>query len=500
MRIFILIGIVMTASSLLAAEPTGASAAFTSNDPAIVQALDLIKSGDFAKAQSQLASDDGQADRDVARAREELKDVIHRIRIEYATDAPGLLKKLRKSIPDVTQADLDKWTKSGDAQHRVIDGKVMYFNREPANIFRFCEEAKKRREAAGNKPKDDNRWKLVDHLKQVVEAAEKSGDLEVMPIKHHMEYTLTIPANAQGVKQGSTVRVWLPFPQEYRQQKDVKLISTTPKYTTISPVGIDDGKGISGSPQRTIYFEQKVEDPTKDMTFNEIFEYTAYSYYPKLDDAKVEPPPADWGSAYLTERPPHIAFTPELRKTVEQIIGGETNPLAKVRKIFRWIDKNIAYHAEDEYGTIDSFASKAFRCKRGDCGIQSTLFITMCRIAGVPARWQSGWESKPIGWTMHDWTEFYVAPYGWLPADPSYGIQDKSDDPKVQEFYIGHQDSYRLIVNLDYGRDLVPPKPSLRSEPADFQRGEIEVDGKNLYFDQWDYEMKIVRNPGPNLE
>ena len=112
------------------------------------------------------------------------------------------------------------------------------------------------------------------------------------------------------------------------------------------------------------------------------------------------------------------------------------------------------------------------------------------RAAGIPARWQSGWESKPSGWNMHDWTEIYVAPWGWLPCDPSYGVQ-KSDDAKIADFYIGHQDSYRMIVNLDYGRALCPPKQSLRSEPADFQRGEVEIDGKNLYFGDWDYEMKF---------
>jgi hypothetical protein len=72
----------------------------------------------------------------------------------------------------------------------------------------------------------------------------------------------------------------------------------------------------------------------------------------------------------------------------------------------------------------------------------------------------------------------------------SYGLQ-KSDDTRVREFYIGHQDSYRMIVNTDYGRELVPPKHSLRSEPADFQRGEVEIDGRNLYFDEWDYEFKF---------
>ena len=136
------------------------------------------------------------------------------------------------------------------------------------------------------------------------------------------------------------------------------------------------------------------------------------------------------------------------------------------------------------------FQTGGFTNRTGDCGIQGSVFITMCRVAGIPARWQTGWETKPVGWSMHDWSEIYIAPWGWLPADASYGVQ-KSDDPRIADFYLGHQDAYRMIVNLDYGRPLNPPKNSFRSEPADFQRGEVEIDGKNLYFDDWDYNITI---------
>jgi transglutaminase-like putative cysteine protease len=495
----LLLAILNPMSNTASAENTsGASAAFTTNDPITNDALKLIDEGNFSQAQSLLASDDGHADPEVAKAREELKDVIRRIKVEYASDADALLAKLRKSIPDVTKDDLGRWTCIGQAQCRVIDGQTKYFNREPANIFRFCDEAKERRSKAGNAPNVDPRWKLTDHLKAVVEAGEESDSPEVTPIKHRMTFTLTIPENAAGVKKDSLVRVWLPFPQEYRQQKDVKLISTSPQHASIAPNATDTNDTISGAPQRTIYFEQRVSDFTKPMVFKEVFEFNSFAYYPKLEEAKAQPVVPEWTETYLTERAPHIRFTPQLREQVASIVGTETNPLIKVRKIFHWIDANVRYHAEDEYGTIASFSEKCFKLKRGDCGIQAILFITMCRAAGVPARWQSGWESKPIGYTMHDWAEFYVAPWGWLPADVSYGVQ-KSDDPRIRDFFIGHQDSYRMIVSLDYGRELVPPKPSLRSEPADFQRGEVELDGKNLYFDQWDYEMKIERNPGPNF-
>ena len=68
---------------------------------------------------------------------------------------------------------------------------------------------------------------------------------------------------------------------------------------------------------------------------------------------------------------------------------------------------------------------------------------------------------------MHDWAEIYLAPWGWLPADASYGVQ-KSDDPRIADFYCGHQDSYRMIVNLDWGREFFPAqaRPCAPSPPT----------------------------------
>ncbi len=52
-------------------------------------------------------------------------------------------------------------------------------------------------------------------------------------------------------------------------------------------------------------------------------------------------------------------------------------------------------------------------------------------------------------------------------------------------------DSYRLIINDGVVGQLHPAKEFMRSEPYDFQRGEVEWRGGNLYFDKWDYKMNI---------
>jgi transglutaminase-like putative cysteine protease len=181
-------------------------------------------------------------------------------------------------------------------------------------------------------------------------------------------------------------------------------------------------------------------------------------------------------------------FAPQLLATLKRVVGNATNPLVKARRIFRFVNEEIRWVLEQEYSVIPSLSMKGLRTGTGDCGVQSMLFITMCRAAGIPSRWQSGWTSKPGDMNMHDWAEIYIEPWGWLPTDVSYGLQP-SDDPQVREFYLGHMDAYRLIVNLDYGQPLQPAKSGLRSEPADFQRGEVTLDGRNLYFDDWTYDI-----------
>jgi transglutaminase-like putative cysteine protease len=502
-RPVLLIGsIFMTATATWAAKaldggPSGALAAFTSSDPLVKHALALMSEGKFAEAQALLTSDNPSADAATAQARDQTKEIVRRTRLEYSQTPVELLTTIQKKIPDATASDLERWRQAGEAQARVIDGEVKYFKREPANLFRFCAEAKQRRDAhARAQVQDPNAWTLIKHLSRVIEAAEKSGHSEVVPIRHRIAFKVTVHANPPGAKPGSIVRCWLPFPQEYRQQKDVqfswsRVVPEGKHAAAVLAPNAVDGNPVAGAAQRTAYLEYRIEDPSRPIVFEEEFEYTSFAYYPILKDEDARPLAASWNGACLGERPPHIVFSPELKQTVEQIVGAETNPLKKVRAIFHWIDANIKYHAEEEYCVIPSFAGACLSRHKGDCGIQSMLFVAMCRAAGVPARWQSGWETKRDSDSMHDWAEFYVEPWGWLPADPSYGVQKASDDPRVRDFYIGHQDSYRMIVSLDYGRELIPAKKSFRSEPADFQRGEVEIDGRNLYFDGWEWDITI---------
>ena len=435
------------------------------DDSAVLeQARQAVAAGHFREAEALLGPRLGDPNAPVVNDFAVLREIMRRVRQDYSLTPEKMLTKLRESIPDVTREDVDRWRDDGMLQHRVIDGETWYFGREPSNLFRFDEQAKARRTPA---VKSAGEFELPAHVARLLETAKMAGEPLVGSVKHKIRYEIRVHDGDARLHPGAKVRCWLPFPQEYRQQRDVRLIATDPPGGTVAP---------NGCPQRTVYFEQTLDEAAKPPHFVAEFDYVCSAYVPDLDPNAVRP--YDLKSANYVEntaeRPPHVVFTPEMRATAQEIVGDEQNPLLKAQRIFRWLAQNVKYCSEMEYSTIPNISAKALRSRRGDCGVQALLFITLCRAAGVPARWQSGWETLPGGWNMHDWAEFYVEPWGWLPADPSYGLQEHVD-PRAQEFYCGHLDAYRMIVNLDYGRELDPPKISFRSEPTDFQRGEIEI-------------------------
>jgi len=123
--------------------------------------------------------------------------------------------------------------------------------------------------------------------------------------------------------------------------------------------------------------------------------------------------------------------------------------------------------------------------------------MALCRLNGIPARWQSGWDTFPNSTTIHDWCEIYLAPYGWMPVDPYMGIYAMryattlKDEQRreIRDFFFGGQDWYRMAANSDHNQPLTPPKNSMRSDDVDFQRGELEWGDHNIYFDQYSYHL-----------
>lgn len=486
----IALAVSITMMSVLAAvnelATTGASVVWTQDDPPARRLRELLERGAFVEVRRWLPSVPDE------RLRDEGMDMMLRIERDFSLDAAGVLQQLREVLPDARDADVIAWTRSGELQHRVIDGRPRYFRRAVANLLRFNVEAQRRRDAA--RPRETNTgaerheaaFTLNGHLEQLVLESDRSDAVELMPIRTRVTYVLTVPGNARAAKPGALLRAWLPMPKSIGPQRDVRLVSATPEPKLVAP---------EQAPQRTVYFEKVLSDPAVPQRFEMVVEYTTAARYPRLDPRKVEPLPADWGDRWLRAREPHIVVDDRMRELALSIVGEQKNPLEQARLLFEWMDREVRWCHEIEYSIVPSLPRKLLATRRGDCGVQSMLYISLCRSIGIPARWQSGWTTDPFqGGNLHDWTEIYVEPWGWIPVDPSYG-RKQHHDPRVRDFYFGHLDGYRMIVSGDFGAPLVPPKRSLRSEPLDFQRGEVEIDGINLYFNEWDYEARFEHTP-----
>ncbi len=411
------------------------------------------------------------------------KEKMNRIKLDFRLSEAQVKEYISKYIPDVTEEQMRQWEKSKALEYMIIDGQKRYFNNAGQNLFRIDSAAHAMKVAKdgmslSGSDKDDEIL-----LPQIINAVKQTGYDTVMPKHMRVTYTLTVKPNM--VPDGKIIRCWLPFPRrDIRRQQQVKLLSTGEEKYTLSPLSCKHS---------TLYMEKKaVKD--KPTVFTESFEYTPYAEWHNLKADDIRP--YDTKSAlykkYTSERETHIRFSPRIRKLAAELTKGETNPLLKARSIFAWINKHFPWASAREYSTIDNIPEYVLDNHHGDCGQVSLLFITLCRCSGIPAHFQSGFMMHPGDSGMHDWSEIYFQGIGWVPVDQSFGIPPyaKNDDERM--FFLGGIDSWRMIVNSDYSMPLAPKKKFPRSETVDFQRGEVEWEGGNLYFDKWNYNMDIT--------
>jgi transglutaminase-like putative cysteine protease len=287
---------------------------------------------------------------------------------------------------------------------------------------------------------------------------------------------------------GETIRAWLPIPRRYPFQDEFELLSASSKI-----LHIED----ESSPMRSLYLEQpaKKDQPT---AFKVEYNYTTYGVYFAVNPGDVRPCPDEPSLKPFLREAPHVVFTPEIKALSDRIAAGETNPYLKAKKFYDWIADQIKYSYAIEYSTIRNISDYCRTKQYGDCGQEAFLFITLCRLNGIPARWQTGWNTCPGDKTIHDWSEIYIAPYGWMPVDPYMGIfsmryantLSPAEKKEVRDFYFGGLDWYRMAANSDHNQTLTPPKRTMRSDDVDFQRGELEWGNHNIYFDQYSWNLK----------
>ena len=444
----------------------------------------MIKKGHFSKAQQQmrqaLFSDTTLTPSQRLAIQFEIER-LDRIRLDFRLTQNDVLAGIRKFMPNTKPADLRRWESTRALECMIIDGQRRYFKWAVPNLFRIDKDARAIKQR--QQPTPAKADKRLNYVNELVRAVQKGSSHVLSPERFRIVYTLTV--NADAVPDGYIIRCWLPFPRHIPdRQTDIRLVSSTPEERIVA----DNEHYL----QRTIYLEQPAVsgEPTR---FQAVYEFTNFAAVHIIDPDRVIPATITPELApYISERPPHIVFTPALRRLAAGIVGDEQNPYRIAQRLFAWIDSNIPWASAREYSTFRNISEYVRVNRHADCGMKSIFFITLCRMYHIPARWQSGWRTEPGSEGMHDWGEIYFAPYGWVPVDVDNGLL-VSDNPAVRWFYLGSMDAYRMIVNDDFAQHLFPAKIHFRSETIDFQRGEVEWQGGNLYFNQWDYNFSVEK-------
>lgn len=72
------------------------------------------------------------------------------------------------------------------------------------------------------------------------------------------------------------------------------------------------------------------------------------------------------------------------------------------------------------------YANETFHLKSGSCRDMAVAFMQICRFAGIPARFVSGYaikEPKPNeNPDLHSWIDLYIKGGGWIAFDPTLGL------------------------------------------------------------------------------
>jgi transglutaminase-like putative cysteine protease len=405
---------------------------------------------------------------------------------DYPYSFQEVYSLVKKKLPDMTVKEFLDLQDAGRISWMFLNGEERFFSDtvdtlldDPAMKERSC-----RLLGEPFVRYSPSRMCVQASVKRMIEKGEDT-------VRFRIRHSLRIKDEA--FRPNEKVRVWLPVPKPCLQIEgsSIQILTTSDNNYVLAP---------ENAPQRTIMFETSLSE---NRDFFVEYEYINHSVYHDLwrdekndlrgsERAAVDPLhhfSKEFYIAYLSEEYPHIRFTPFMRALANEITKDSDSPLEKARDIYLYITTKVRYSYMRSYYGVENLGEYAAVNRKGDCGIQALMFITLCRICGIPARWQSGngVHDKDMG--SHDWAQFYVEPYGWLFCDPSYGGGAWANGDEVRHrFYFGNLDAFRMVANDHFQRQFTPAPVFIRSDPYDNQSGEAEYPDHALR--GWEFSAK----------
>lgn len=432
--------------------------------------------GDFAGAQRLIAlrlsdPDLPQAMRECLAAQEE---IIRRLPGEYPYTRAQALELLRAHIPDFSEEEFDRRVDRGEIGWIYVDGTPRFFGRffetlckaEPAFAVRAGVTLPGAESAAKGSETEDRLDRRIRRMKE-------QGKLTC-----RIRIRASLQLKEAAFVPGMFVRAHLPIPAVCDQQKEIALERVFPAGGRPAP---------EDALQRTICWEETM---VENHPFEVEYSYLHTAVFHDLEGKRAS---GEQPSFFTQEEHPHIVFTPYIRELVRTLTQGTDDPLEKARRFYDFITLNMRYTFMPSYFVLENIAENCARSFTGDCGVFALLFVTLCRCAGIPAQWQSGLAAEPGFCGAHDWARFYIAPFGWLYADPSYGTAAvRAGNEERRKFYFGNLDPCRMVANQAFQAPFTIEKAHWRADPYDNQVGEMESGERGFTYDEFLRDKQVL--------
>lgn len=193
----------------------------------------------------------------------------------------------------------------------------------------------------------------------------------------------------------------------------------------------------------------------------------------------------------------HVPTDGIVRQRVEEITRGKTSAVERARAIYDWVIKNTHRDFEVAWcgiGDVKVMLESGNLC--GKCVDINSLFVALCRAAGIPAREVFGIRAGPsrlapslghagdITNAQHCRSEIYIAGLGWRPVDPAdvVKLKDEKQPPdlvgRAREYLFGKAEGNWMAFN--YGRDFLLNPPPASGPVNYFMYPHAESGGKPL--------------------
>lgn len=268
----------------------------------------------------------------------------------------------------------------------------------------------------------------------------------------------------------SVVRVWLPSAASSDEQSVKWLDVVAPGKVSEN---VDEQFG-----NRILFFETKIPesgefsvDVPYEITRREVLRGLSRPVNPaaeQLDDARRR---------FFLRADTMVPTTGKSLKLLDMIELMQ-DKFACARQLYDIVDNHVAYKNE---GTGWGRGDTNWVCdsRYGNCTDFHSLFISLARSQGLPARFEIGFSiptDKPEGPISgyHCWAWFYADERGWVPVD----ISEADKNPLMKDYYFGGLTPDRVMFTVGRDISLVPKSAS---QPLNFfVYPHIEVGGKVL--------------------